>query len=50
MNNLTVENLKYFSIFPKGEYKTVLWFGDEEDEYIFKGTIISTLTTTVELS
>ncbi|CAO1363857.1 unnamed protein product [Diamesa hyperborea] len=48
--NLSLENHNYFSIFPKGDYKTVFWFGDQEDEISFKVTIISTLTTPVELS
>lgn len=47
--NLSLENFKYFSIFPKGDYKTVFWFEDEEDKFIFKETIISTFTTSVEI-
>lgn len=47
--NLSVEDQKYFSIFPTGEYISMFWFGDEEDEFIFKVTFISTLTTSVEI-
>lgn len=41
MDNLSLGSYKSFiSMFPKGVYKSVSWFGDEQDEYVFKSILI----------
>ena len=46
--NLTVENEKYFSMFPKGGYKFEFFLSDDNDDYIYGATILTSLTSSVK--
>ena len=47
--NLSVTNEKYFSLFPKGDYKVNFFLEDENDDWMYGANIFTSLTSSVKL-